>query len=78
MLFKSRKFHLDPSEHACSGHAEVQISYHLCCGGLIDVGGPTTRKVICKQEHCSLTGNIAEIKAHQVTTTKKQKKESRN
>lgn len=42
--------HLDPGEHACSRNAEVQISYHLCCGRFIDLWRPTARKVIWKEK----------------------------
>ena len=68
-------YHLDPSEHACGGHTEVQISYHLCCGWLIDVGRTAARKVICKREQCSIVRNIAKKKMayHVITVTTKMK-----
>ena len=39
---------LDSSEHACGGHTEVQISYHLRCGRLVDLWRPSAREVVCR------------------------------
>lgn len=50
--------HLYPGQHACSGHTKVQIGNHLCCGRLVYLWRPTTRKVICQTEQQSVNSQL--------------------
>lgn len=54
--------YLDPGQHACGGHTEVQVGQHLSCRGLINVWRPLSGEVIWKKRgvdlgYC-LTGQI--------------------
>lgn len=42
--------YLDPGQHACGGHTEVQVGQHLSCRGLINVWRPLSGEVIWKKE----------------------------
>lgn len=42
--------YFDSSQHASSGHAEVQIGQHLSCGRFVDVWRTLSGEIVCVEE----------------------------